>query len=439
MSKGKVKIGLIGFGTIGTGVVRLIQENAGVLKSRLNAELVLARIADIDLKRKREVKVSPKILTNRVEDILADPEMDIVVELMGGTEPARRFILEAIRRGKSVVTANKALLATAGDEIFRAAEKNRVSVGFEASVGGGIPIIRALREAYAGDKIRSLLGIINGTSNYILSKMTDEGSKFELVLKRAQERGYAEADPTLDVEGIDAAHKLAILIALAFGVRIKLDQIYTEGITRISPLDVEFAREFGYRIKLLAIAKDQGKKGIEARVHPTLIRAESLLAEVKDVFNAIYVVGEALGPNLLYGRGAGMMPTATAVLSDIVSIAREKLSGVSAGIPGRTLSEAQIKDVRVRDINEISMGYYLRFSVVDRPGVLSRITGVLGRHNISIASFLQRGRMAGSKVPIFLLTHEALEKNLRMAIAVIDRMDVILEPTRFIRIEQNLE
>jgi homoserine dehydrogenase len=439
MSKGKVKIGLIGFGTIGTGVVRLIQENAGVLKSRLNAELVLARIADIDLKRKREVKVSPKILTNRVEDILADPEIDIVVELMGGTEPARRFVLEAIRRGKSVVTANKALLATAGDEIFRAAEKNRVSVGFEASVGGGIPIIRALREAYAGDKIRSLLGIINGTSNYILSKMTDEGSKFELVLKRAQERGYAEADPTLDVEGIDAAHKLAILIALAFGVRIKLDQIYTEGITRISPLDVEFAREFGYRIKLLAIAKDQGKKGIEARVHPTLIRAESLLAEVKDVFNAIYVVGEALGPNLLYGRGAGMMPTATAVLSDIVSIAREKLSGVSAGIPGRTLSEAQIKDVRVRDINEISMGYYLRFSVVDRPGVLSRITGVLGRHNISIASFLQRGRMAGSKVPIFLLTHEALEKNLRMAIAVIDRMDVILEPTRFIRIEQNLE
>ena len=439
MSKGKVKIGLIGFGTIGTGVVRLIQENAGVLKSRLNAELVLARIADIDLKRKREVKVSPKILTNRVEDILADPEIDIVVELMGGTEPARRFVLEAIRRGKSVVTANKALLATAGDEIFRAAEKNRVSVGFEASVGGGIPIIRALREAYAGDKIRSLLGIINGTSNYILSKMTDEGSKFELVLKRAQERGYAAADPTLDVEGIDAAHKLAILIALAFGVRIKLDQIYTEGITRISPLDVEFAREFGYRIKLLAIAKDQGKKGIEARVHPTLIRAESLLAEVKDVFNAIYVVGEALGPNLLYGRGAGMMPTATAVLSDIVSIAREKLSGVSAGIPGRTLSEAQIKDVRVRDINEISMGYYLRFSVVDRPGVLSRITGVLGRHNISIASFLQRGRMAGSKVPIFLLTHEALEKNLRMAIAVIDRMDVILEPTRFIRIEQNLE
>ncbi|MCX5866218.1 MAG: homoserine dehydrogenase [Proteobacteria bacterium] len=439
MSKGKVKIGLIGFGTIGTGVVRLIQENAGVLKSRLNAELVLARIADIDLKRKREVKVSPKILTNRVEDILADPEIDIVVELMGGIEPARRFVLEAIRRGKSVVTANKALLATAGDEIFRAAEKNRVSVGFEASVGGGIPIIRALREAYAGDKIRSLLGIINGTSNYILSKMTDEGSKFELVLKRAQERGYAEADPTLDVEGIDAAHKLAILIALAFGVRIKLDQIYTEGITRISPLDVEFAREFGYRIKLLAIAKDQGKKGIEARVHPTLIRAESLLAEVKDVFNAIYVVGEALGPNLLYGRGAGMMPTATAVLSDIVSIAREKLSGLSAGIPGRTLSEAQIKDVRVRDINEISMGYYLRFSVLDRPGVLSRITGVLGRHNISIASFLQRGRMAGSKVPIFLLTHEALEKNLRMAIAVIDRMDVILEPTRFIRIEQNLE
>ncbi len=439
MSKSKVKIGLIGFGTIGTGVVKLIQGNARGLKSRLNADLVLARIADVDLKRKREVKVSPKILTNRVEDILADPEIDIVVELMGGIEPARRFVLEAIRRGKSVVTANKALLATAGDEIFRAAEKNRVSVGFEASVGGGIPVIRALREAYAGDRIRSLLGIINGTSNYILSKMTDEGSKFELVLKRAQERGYAEADPTLDVEGIDAAHKLAILIALAFGVRIKLNQIYTEGITRISPLDVEFAREFGYRIKLLAIAKDQGPKGIEARVHPTLIRAESLLADVKDVFNAIYVVGEALGPNLLYGRGAGMMPTATAVLSDIISIAREKLSGVNAGLPGRSWPEAQIKNVRVRDIKEILMCYYLRFSVVDRPGVLSRITGVLGRHNIGIASFLQRGRMAGSKVPIFLLTHEALEKNLRMAIAVIDRMDVILEPTRFIRIEQNLE
>lgn len=439
MSKSKVKIGLIGFGTIGTGVVRLIQENAGVLKSRLNADLVLARIADIDLKRKRGVKVDPKILTTRAEDILADPEIDIVVELMGGIEPARRFILEAVRRGKSVVTANKALLATSGDEIFRAAEKNRASVGFEASVGGGIPVLRALREAYAGDRIRSLLGIINGTSNYILSKMTDEGSRFDLVLKRAQERGYAEVDPTLDVEGIDAAHKLAILVTLAFGVRIKLDQIYTEGITRISPLDVEFAREFGYRIKLLAIAKDQGKKGIEARVHPTFIQAESLLAEVKDVFNAIYVVGEALGPNLLYGRGAGMMPTATAVLSDLISIAREKLSGVSAGIPGRAWSEAEIKEVRVRDINEIAMSYYLRFFVVDRPGVLSRITGVLGRHNISIASFLQRGRMAGSKVPIFLLTHEALEKNLRAAIAVIDRMDVILEPARFIRIEQNLE
>jgi homoserine dehydrogenase len=439
MSKSKVKIGLIGFGTIGTGVVKLIQGNARGLKARLNADLVLARIADIDLKRKREVKVSPKILTTRVEDILADPEIDIVVELMGGVEPARRFVLEAIRRGKSVVTANKALLATAGDEIFRAAEKNGVSVGFEASVGGGIPVIRALREAYAGDKIRSLLGIINGTSNYILSKMTDEGSRFELVLKRAQEKGYAEADPTLDVEGIDAAHKLAILIALAFGVRIKLNQIYTEGITRISPLDVEFAREFGYRIKLLAIAKDQGQKGIEARVHPTLIRADSLLAGVKDVFNAIYVVGEALGPNLLYGRGAGMMPTATAVLSDLISIAREKLSGANAGIPGRSWPEAQIKDVRVRDIKEILISYYLRFSVVDRPGVLARITGVLGRHHISIASFLQRGRMAGSKVPIFLLTHEALEKNLRAAIAVIDRMDVVRDPTCFIRIEKNLE
>jgi homoserine dehydrogenase len=439
MSKSKVKIGLIGFGTIGTGVVKLIQGNARGLKARLNADLVLARIADIDLKRKREVKVSPKILTTRVEDILADPEIDIVVELMGGVEPARRFVLEAIRRGKSVVTANKALLATAGDEIFRAAEKNGVSVGFEASVGGGIPVIRALREAYAGDKIRSLLGIINGTSNYILSKMTDEGSRFELVLKRAQEKGYAEADPTLDVEGIDAAHKLAILIALAFGVRIKLNQIYTEGITGISPLDVEFAREFGYRIKLLAIAKDQGQKGIEARVHPTLIRSDSLLAGVKDVFNAIYVVGEALGPNLLYGRGAGMMPTATAVLSDLISIAREKLSGANAGIPGRSWPEAQIKDVRVRDIKEILMSYYLRFSVVDRPGVLARITGVLGRHNISIASFLQRGRMAGSKVPIFLLTHEALEKNLRAAIAVIDRMEVVRDPTCFIRIEKNLE
>ena len=430
---------MIGFGTIGTGVIRLIQENAGILKSRLNADLVLARIADIDLKRKREVKVSPEILTTRVEDILADPEIDIVVELMGGVEPARRFVLEAIRRGKSVVTANKALLATAGDEIFRAAEKNGVSVGFEASVGGGIPVIRALREAYAGDKIRSLLGIINGTSNYILSKMTDEGSRFELVLKRAQEKGYAEADPTLDVEGIDAAHKLAILIALAFGVRIKLNQIYTEGITRISPLDVEFAREFGYRIKLLAIAKNQGQKGIEARVHPTLIRADSLLAGVKDAFNAIYVEGEALGPNLLYGRGAGMMPTATAVLSDLISITREKLSGANAGIPGRSWPEAQIKDVRVRDIKEILMSYYLRFSVVDRPGVLARITGVLGRHHISIASFLQRGRMAGSKVPIFLLTHEALEKNLRTAIAVIDRMDVVRDPTCFIRIEKNLE
>lgn len=439
MARNKINIGVIGFGTIGTGVARLLVENADILAQKLGAELVLKRIADIDLTTKREVEVDPGILTSRAEDILGDPEIDIVVELIGGIEPARKFILEAVRGGKSVVTANKALLAESGEEIFSEVERRGVSLGFEASVGGGIPILRAIRESYAGDRIRSILGIINGTSNYILSKMTDEGGQFETVLKQAQKKGYAEADPTLDVGGGDAQHKLAILVSLGFGVRVRLDQIYTEGIGTISPLDIEFAREFGYRIKLLAIAKDQGKKGIEARVHPTLLKADSLLAGVKGVFNAIYVVGEALGPNLLYGRGAGMMPTATAVLADIVAVSREILRGVEKPLPARSVPESRIKEAKILDINELLLPYYLRFSVVDKPGVLSKISGILGDNNISIASMLQQGRMAGSKVPIFILTHEARERDLRKAIADIDQLEVVLAPTRFIRIEEQAD
>lgn len=439
MARNDINIGVIGFGTIGSGVVRLLQGNASILRQKLGFGLNLKKIADVDLKTKREVEVDRQILTSRAQDILDDPHIDVVVELIGGIEPARSFILGAIRKGKSVVTANKALLAESGEEIFSEGEKQRVSLGFEASVGGGIPILRAIRESYAGDRIRSILGIINGTSNYILSKMTDEGGQFDRVLSQAQKKGYAEADPTFDIDGIDAQHKLAILVSLGFGVKVDINQIYTEGIRHISPLDIDFAREFGYRIKLLAIAKDRGRKGIEARIHPTFLQVDSLLADVKGVFNAIYIVGEALGPNLLYGRGAGMMPTATAVLADIVAVSRSIRAEAGVLTPARSFPENRIKGARILDINELTMPYYLRFSVVDKPGVLSKISGILGKNNISIASMLQKGRMVGSKVPIFILTHEAKERNLRKAVTEIDRLDVVREPTRLIRIENKLE
>ena len=431
----KISLGLIGFGTIGTGVIRLLQENGALIAGRLGAELVLKRIADIDLERSRGVQVDASLLTRDASEILNDPEIDIVVELMGGYEPARTLILSALRQGKHVVTANKALLATHGNELFLNAMRQGVNIGFEASVGGTIPIIKTVRESLIGNRVLSLSAILNGTANFILSKMTDERKPFAAVLKEAQELGYAEADPVYDVEGIDAAHKLAILLSLAYGKKVRLEDLYREGISEVSEQDIEFSRELGYRIKLLAIAIRRGEE-IEARLHPTMIPFDHLLANVNGNFNAFHLVADAADSIFLYGQGAGMMPTASAVVCDIVDIARDLLKGITVRIPPRVLDEEHIEEIRLMPFEEIRTNYYFRFSAVDRPGVLSRISGILGGHDISIATVIQKGRKEeGGAVPIVMTTYKSRERDVRRAMEEIDRLDVVMGKTRLIRIE----
>ncbi len=433
----EVRVGLIGFGTIGTGVVKLLQRNQAQICTRLGARLTLARIADIDLRTDRGVKVGRGVLTNNAEAMIDDPSIDIVIELMGGYEPARRFVLRAIERGKSVVTANKALLAVHGAEIFRAVEKGGVDIGYEASVGGGIPIIRTLREGLAADRNRAIYGIVNGTSNYILSTMTQQGGEFDAVLKEAQRQGLAEANPTYDVDGIDAAHKLTLLIQLAFGTRVRFKDIPVEGIRDVTQLDINFAREFGYVIKLLAIAKRDGV-GIEARVHPTMVPRQHLLADVSGAYNAIAVQGEALGASMYFGLGAGMMPTATAVVADLMDVARNILGERRGRVAplGYPLREQQ--RVPLKSIDNLISDYYLRFMVVDRPGVLAKISGILGAHDISIASVIQKEREHGANVPIVIRTHHASERNLRKALKAIDRLVAVRGKSALIRIEDSL-
>ena len=367
----KINIGLIGFGTVGTGVVKVLKENAKTIQERLGAELVLKKIADKDIVRDRGIEVDKSMLTTDANEILNDHSISIIIELVGGIEPAKTYILKALNHKKHVVTANKALLSQHGEEIFKAAAKNNVDIGFEASVGGGIPIIKALKEGLVANRINSIYGIINGTANYILSKMTNEGGRFEDVLKKAQEKGYAEADPTYDVEGIDTAHKLAILINLAYGTHIKPADIYTEGISKITPLDIKFAREFGYKIKLLAIAKEEDGR-IEARVHATMIPAEHLLSTVDGVYNAIYLRGNAVGPVMFYGKGAGMMPTASAVAADVVDICRNLKKGASHRVSPLSYMEDSVKKVEIKHIENLEIPYYLRFSVLRSEGYLYR-------------------------------------------------------------------
>ena len=430
----RIQIGLIGLGTVGTGMVRILQEKAKLLEERLGLSIVLKRIADLDVTSDRGVRVNPEILTQNAADVLEDPEIAIVVELIGGIEPARTFILQAINRGKHIVTANKALLAEHGSEIFRAADENGVDIGFEASVGGGIPIIRALKEGLVANKIQVIFGILNGTSNYILGEMTHRGLPFQEVLKKAQELGYAEANPILDIEGLDTAHKLSILLSLAYGIRVQMTDIYTEGISRIAPMDIEHAKELGYRVKLLAIAKAQGGV-VEARVHPTLLPADHLLSTVNGPFNAIFVKGDAVGSTLFYGAGAGMMPTGSAVVSDLVDLCRNIRLGVSRRVPLLAIQPQYLREAEIKSIRDISSPYYLRFNVVDRPGVLSRISGILGDSDISIASVIQKGNRPDKPVFIYMLTHQAREKNIQKALQEIDRLPVILDRTMLIRIE----
>jgi len=429
-----INLGLIGFGTIGTGVIRLLQESSELIQKRLGAKLVLKKVADLDVTTLRQVTVEKELLTTDAKAILNDPEISIVIELIGGYEPARSFMLEAIRKKKHVITANKALLASYGNEIFQAAEEEGVDIGFEASVGGTIPIIKTLKESLVANRIKSIFGIMNGTSNYILSKMTDEGKSFDVVLKEAQELGFAEADPTFDIEGIDTAHKLAITLSLAYGKRVKLDDVYREGISGISKQDIDFASELGYRIKLLAIAIQRGDT-IEARIHPTMIPLDHLLANVNGNFNAFHFVGDASGTVFLYGQGAGMMPTASAVIADVIDVSRNIVKGISGRVPARSLRETVINDIELMSFEEIFTNYYFRFSALDRPGVLSKISGILGENNISIAAVIQKGRQQAGPVPIVMTTHKSQEKDVQEAITEIDQLDIIHGKTILIRIE----
>jgi len=430
----KIGIGLIGFGTVGSGVVKILLENRQLIESRLGASLALKWVALRDLERDRGVAVDASLVTTDPEMVINAPEVDIVVELIGGYDPAKTFILKAIENGKQVVTANKALLAAHGDEIFSAAARKGVEVSFEASVGGGIPLIRSLKEGLVANSIQSLYGILNGTANYILTKMTDQGDAFSDVLKEAQALGYAEADPTFDVEGIDAAHKLTILLSIAYGIPINFEAVYTEGISNVTPLDIRFIKEFGYRIKLLAISKDDGE-AIEARVHPTLIPEDSMLASVNEAYNALYIQGDAVGNVMLYGPGAGMMTTGSAVVSDLVDVARNILGGAVGRVPSMGYQPGEVKARRIKSIEELETEYYFRFSAEDKPGVLSKISGILGKHQISIKSVHQKGRDLVGAVPIVMITHEALEAAVKAALSEIDQLDIAKDKTVLIRIE----
>ena len=433
-----ISIGLIGFGTVGTGVAKILEKNAGLLYQRIGANIELVKIADLDIKSSRGVTLKKGVLTTSADEIVSNPEIDIVVELMGGIEPARRFILKALDNGKHVVTANKALLSAHGWEIFSAARLTGVDVAFEASVGGGIPIIRTMQEGFASDRISGFLGILNGTSNYILSRMTDEGADFKAVLKDAQAQGYAEADPTFDVEGIDTAHKLNVLLSLAFGGKADPKKIYTEGISSITPLDIDFARQLGYKIKLLAICSGCGSQ-VDARVHPSLIPEKHMLAQVGGAFNAIFVQGQDVGPTMFYGRGAGMMPTGSAVVADIVSIARNIVKGVSDRVPLLPYGSRAPKAIRIKPMSDVQTRYYLRFTAVDKPGVLSAIAGALGRNQISIHSVVQKGRdTSNTAVSIFMLTHEAKESDLQKAIRQLEKLSMLKGKTMVIRIVEDI-
>ncbi len=432
--KSSIKIGIIGFGTVGTGLVKILLQQKDLLLRRLGLPLEIASIADRDIERDRGIALPPGVLCTDAAKIIQDPEIDIVVELIGGTDPAKQYILGAIEKGKHVVTANKALLATYGEDIFQAAAEKEVDVGFEASVCGAIPIIRSMKEGLVAEEISAIYGIVNGTCNYILTKMSEEGKAFAQILQEAQDLGYAEADPTLDIDGADSAHKLAILANLAFGTPVSLKEIYTEGLERVSSIDIDFAEDFGYKIKLLAIAKAANGE-IEARVHPTMIRKETLLSTVGGVFNAVYLVGDSAGEVLFYGKGAGSLPTGSAVVSDIVALARNIIKGASGRVPATAFTTPSRKQLPIKAIEEIESLYYLRFMAEDHPGVLSKISGILGENHIGISAVIQQGRKTGGHVPLVMMTHRARERDVRQALSNIDEMDYVSEKTILIRVE----
>lgn len=432
-----IKVGLLGFGTIGTGVVKMFQQNGQVISQRLGARVELSAIADLDTTTDRGVALDGIVLTNDANSVLTNPEIDIVIELIGGYEPARTFVIKALENGKHVVTANKALMAVHGKELLEIASRNNVNILLEAAVGGGIPVLAAIRENLCANNFSEVCGILNGTCNYILTRMTEEGDDFDAVLKDAQALGYAEADPTFDVEGVDTAHKLSLLISMCFGTWVDFDQIYTEGITQISALDIQYARKFGYQIKLLAIGK-MVAGGIEARVHPTMIPDHLPLADVKGVLNAVRLVGDFVGPVMLNGRGAGMDATASAVMGDVMSLARTVIGGNKNMTPSLGYQFDQVTTLPIRKITDISSHYYIRFMVEDRPGVLAQIATILGEFDISIRSMIQPERQLGGCVPIVIMTHGASESNVRRSLDQINTLPIVKEKSLFVRIENEL-
>jgi len=430
----KIHVGLLGCGTVGTGVARLLLDNRELIRSRVGAEIVLKRVADVDPDRDRGVHFDKGVMVTDARQVVDDPEIDIILEMIGGEGIARDLIMRAIDNGKPVVTANKALLARQGNAIFRAAGQKGVDLAFEASVGGCMPVVKTIRESLAANRIRSMIGILNGTCNYIFTKITHEKSTFAAALAEAQAGGFAEADPTLDVEGFDTAHKLAILSSLAYGMEINFDDIYIEGISAITPLDIEYAEQFGYRIKLLAISKDKGD-AVEARVHPTMIPENNILSNVNGTLNALTISADAAGEILLSGHGAGMMPTASAVLSDTVDLARNLIYGSVGRLPLLSFQADRIRRVPVLPVDEIFTHYYFRFSALDQPGVLSKIAGILGEHDISIKSVHQKGRKTNGSVPLVMVTHLAKEAGVKKALLKMTSLEAVSARPVLIRIE----
>lgn len=430
----EINVGLLGMGTVGEGVARMLINNRELIRSRVGADVRLKRVADIDIGRSQQIKLENGVFTTDAFSIVNDPDIHIVLEMIGGQSVAKDLILKAIKNGKHVVTANKALLANQGQSLFQAAHEHQVDLAFEPSVGGCMPIIKLLRESLVGNHIYSMTGILNGTCNYILTKITEEGIPFESALADAQANGFAEADPTMDVEGFDTAHKLAILTSLAYGMKINFGDIYIEGISRITPMDIRFAEEFGFCIKLLAISKIR-ENAVEARVHPTMIASDNILSSVRGSLNAVTITGDAVGDLFLSGHGAGMMPTASSVISDTVDIARNILHQAIGRVPLLSFQATNIKQIPVIPMEMISTHYYIRFAALDQPGVLSKISGILGNHNISIKSVQQKGRKQKGSVPIVMMTHRAEEAAMKQALAEIALLNAISQPPTLIRIE----
>jgi homoserine dehydrogenase len=438
VNKSCINVGILGWGTVGTGVSKILVNQNALISKNSGIQLCLKKVVKRTLPASRHgIQLPDDCLTTDPAEVVDNPDIDIVVELVGGISDAHSLITRSIQNGKHVVTANKALLAEHGGELFQLAQKHQVSLNFEASTAGGIPIIKTLQESFTANQIQSIYGIVNGTCNYMLTEMHERGVDFSDVLADAQEKGYAEADPTLDIEGIDAAQKLSLLIALAYGVNLSIDQFHVEGITDISQKEIQYAHELGYVIKLIAIAKLTEDNRVEARVHPTLLPERSLLANVNGAYNAVCVIGSAVGPTLFYGQGAGEMPTASAVVADIIDAAKSIQWGISSPISHAWLTDSKT-EITVCSIEDIETRYYLRFVVIDRPGVLASIGNILGNCHISISSVIQKEPHDTDTVSLMMLTHKAREKNMNAALKQILKLDVVKGDAKLIRIEEEV-